>query len=357
MTKTTYRNRKAVQLDTDELRVTVLVEGGHVAELFHKPTGTNPLWTPPWPSLEPSAYNEAEHPEYGRNAESRLLAGISGHNICLDIFGGPSDEEAAAGLDVHGEGPVVPYEIGPDGDGLVCEAELPEAGLRFSRRLHIAAGGAVVRFRETVENLRAADRPIGWTQHVTLGPPFLERGVTRFRATGARSKTMESEFAGEHGFQKVGAGFDWPLAPLKDGAASDLQVYTDAPVSGAFSTTLMDPSREHAHFIAWSPASRLVCGYVWKRSDFPWLGRWEENCSRADPPWNSGTITLGMEFGVSPMPESRRQMIERGSLFGVPGFRWIPARTKVEVSYCAFLGRTDTIPEEVKWDGGGGVVW
>ena len=44
---TSYRGRKAVQLESDTLRLTVLVEGGHLAELLHKPSGVNPLWTPP----------------------------------------------------------------------------------------------------------------------------------------------------------------------------------------------------------------------------------------------------------------------------------------------------------------------
>ena len=48
------------------------------------------------------------------------------------------------------------------------------------------------------------------------------------------------------------------------------------------------------------------------------MGIWEENHSRAAPPWNSETLTRGMEFGVSPFPESRRKMIDRGRLFGVP---------------------------------------
>ena len=44
-------------------------------------------------------------------AESKLLAGIMGHNLCMDMFGGPSREEAAAGMTVHGEASVAPYEI------------------------------------------------------------------------------------------------------------------------------------------------------------------------------------------------------------------------------------------------------
>ncbi len=357
MKVTRYRNRRAVQFESDQVRVTVLAEGGHVAEMLHKATGINPLWTPPWPSIEPSEYEPAKHPEYGRTAESRLLAGIMGHNICLDIFGGPSREEAAAGLDVHGEAATAPYEFEELDGGLVMRTELPEAGLRFERTIRLAGNGWVAQFSETVENLRATDRPVGWTQHVTLGPPFLENGVTQFRAPGTRSKVYEEEFAGEKGLQKAGAEFVWPQAPLKDGRSDDLQVFTAAPVSGGFTATLMDPARAQAFFVAWSPKSKVLIGYVWGQKDYPWLGRWEENRSREAPPWNGRTVALGMEFGVSPMPETRRQMLERGSLFGVPGYRWIPARSKVRVEYCAFVATAASIPEEVRWDGAGEVSW
>jgi len=85
-----YRNRRAVEIENQHLRVTVLEGGGHIAEIQHKPTGVNPLWTPPWPSMEPSAYDPGLHPQYGNDSESKLLAGIMGHNLCLDTFGGRS---------------------------------------------------------------------------------------------------------------------------------------------------------------------------------------------------------------------------------------------------------------------------
>jgi hypothetical protein len=355
MTDTRYRNRQAVQLENDKLRVTVLVEGGHVAEILHKQSGLNPLWTPPWPSIEPSTYDRARHPEYGADAESKLLAGIMGHNLCLDIFGGPSPEEAAAGMTVHGEASVVRYAFELDGAGLIARATLPEAGLKLERRLQLASNGMVVRFSETVENLAALDRPVAWTQHVTLGPPFLEKGSTQFHAPATRSKVIETDFAGDKGLMKTGAEFDWPNVPHKDGGAIDLRVYTNAPVSGGFTTHLMDPHREQAFFVAFSPSTKVLFGYVWKRTDFPWLGIWEENYSRTQPPWNGKTLTRGMEFGASPMPETRRQMIERGSLFGVPAYRWISARTKVRADYCAFLSVAPSIPETVSWDGGDGI--
>jgi hypothetical protein len=333
------------------LRVTVLQEGGHIAEILDKETGINPLWTPPWPSIEPSAYGRDVHTEYGAGADGKLLAGIMGHNLCLDIFGEPTAEEAAAGVTVHGEGPVGPYEIHPDaggaGDagGLVLRARFPLAQIAFERRIELQDRTAII--RESVENLAAFDRPIGWTQHVTLGPPFLEKGVTQFRASATRSKVFESEF-GITDTLRAAAEFDWPQAPRRDGGTLDLRVLTGAASSSAFTTHLMDPEREHAFFVAFAPASRLGFGYVWKQADFPWMGIWEENYSRTHAPWNGKTLARGMEFGVSPMPESRRQMIERGRLFGVPAYRWLPAKARLEVEYCAVMTGADAIPETLE---------
>jgi hypothetical protein len=55
-----------------------------------------------------------------------------------------------------------------------------------------------------------------------------------------------------------------------------------------------------------------------------------------------------MEFGASPVPESRRNMIDRQSMFGVPGYRWLPAKSKAQVEYWAFITSADSIPESLK---------
>ena len=179
--------------------------------------------------------------------------------------------------------------------------------------------------------------PIAWTQHVTLGPPFLEKGVTQFRAPGTKARS----FGSSH-------DFEWPLKPSAAGGDEDMRVFTNATASGGFDSVLLDPKRDQAFFLAFSPRTKVLFGYVWKRADFPWLGIWEENHSREFPPWNRRTLTRGLEFGASPVPESRRQMIDRHSMFGVPGYRWLPARIKTLVDYWAFIVSADSIPESLE---------
>ena len=272
-----YRGRRAVSIENDHLRVTVLAEGGHIADVLDKRTGINPLWTPPWQSIEPSTFDLSQHASYGGAAEGRLLASIMGHNLCLDIFGGPSPEEAAAGLGAHGEASVVAYE---------------------------------------------------------------------FRASAKQSKVFEGTF-GRADYLAPGATFEWPFAPTASGGAVDLQRYSDASMSSAYTAHLMDASRADAFFVAFDPEPQLAFGYVWRRADFPWMGIWEENCSRAGSPWNNRVVTRGMEFGVSPFPESRREMIERGRLFDTPTFRWIPAGTAVTTDYRIVMLHTSRVPEAI----------
>jgi hypothetical protein len=341
-----YGDRRAARIENESVRLTVLREGGHIAEMLDKATGINPLWAPPWTSIEPSAYDRAVHTEYGAGGDAKLLAGIAGHNLCLDIFGGPSRDEAAAGVTAHGDASIAEYDIGEAGDALVMRATLPFAQIRVERR--IALHDRRVAVHERIESLCAFDRPIGWTQHVTLGPPFLEKGRTEFRASAARSRVFESEF-GADDYLQPGACFEWPNAPRSDRGVADLRVFTSAPASSAYTAHLMDPVAPTAFFVAFSPDLRLAFSYVWMRSDFPWMGIWEENCSRTAPPWNGRTVTRGMEFGVSPFPETRRAMVDRGRMFDMPTFRWLPAKSALETEYWIVLQTATSIPDAVEW--------
>jgi hypothetical protein len=346
MSETTFNGRRAVAIENDHLRVTVLPGGGHIAEVYDKATGVNPLWTPPWPSIDPARFDRAQHRDYGDGIDAPLLAGIAGHNLCLDIFGGPSDHEARAGLPVHGEASSVDYEVTGEGPALTVRARFPLAGLDIERRLELR--DRAVWIRETVRNTGGVDRPVGWTQHVTLGPPFLEQGRTEFRASMTRSRVFEAPF-GADDYLIAGADFDWPHAPRIGGGTVDLQRFTSAAASDAYTAHLTDPRRPAAFFVAFSPAARLAFGYVWRRADFPWMGIWEENLSRSHAPWNKRTVTRGMEFGVSPFPEPRRAMVDRGRLFETPTYRWVPAGSEVSVEYWCVTAAAEAIPETLEW--------
>jgi len=337
-----FMGRRAVSIENADLRVTVLEEGGHIAEVFDKRAQVNPLWVPHWASVEPSEFSFSKNPEFGTGSDAKLLAGIMGHNLCLDLFGGPSPAETAAGITAHGEGSLNKYQIIETPSGLSMSLHMPLAQLKFTRTLELHGNG--VRICETVENLTAADRPIAWTQHVTLAPPFLDPATTQFRASMKQSMVTEAD-PGESLYLTAGQTFEWPIAPRSDGGTADLRTMNPNAPASSYTAHVADATHEDVFFLAYSPVHQLAFGYVWKRADFPWMGIWEENCSRRWSPWNSRTITRGMEFGVSPFPESRVDMIERGKLLGERTFRWLPALGKLQVEYWVVTQYAAEVPE------------
>ena len=158
MSEFLYRNRRATSVENERIRVIVTAEGGHIAAIIHKATGVNPLWTPPWPSIEPSTYDRVRNAEYGTSDEAIVLSGIMGHSICLDTYGIPSPEEFAAGMPVHGEAGVVPYTLHLGADSLKLRAVLPLAQLGFRREIHLPGHEACpsARVRRKPLQLRSA---------------------------------------------------------------------------------------------------------------------------------------------------------------------------------------------------------
>ncbi|MGH9407194.1 MAG: hypothetical protein ACRD3D_15345 [Terriglobia bacterium] len=343
---TVWQGREAFALENGLVRVVALASGGHVAEFrFLSSTGlpaTNPLWTPPWKTIDHDRYEEKHHKsKYGAPETGKLLCGIAGHNICLDYFGVPSPEEAKRGLAIHGEAPSARWKrekcaASPLRAALAMSARLPAAGLRFRREISLRRGETVVGFRETVSNERNADHLFHWTQHVTLGPPFLNLKEARVALSARRGRTFPHGYEGSE-LLAESRDFRWPLAPGVDGGQVDLSRPFLKPGLGFIATALMDPRREVQFIAAINHRLRLVIGYCFSRNDFPWTAIWEENRARGAAPWRKRTRARGLEFGSTPFPVGRREAFANGPLFGAPHFSLVSARGRKTVRYLAFL--------------------
>jgi hypothetical protein len=334
-----YHGRRAWTLANDRISVVVTPGGGHIASLSlnaGSSAGLNPLWLPPWNSLEPGSGAEPTG-YYGDPPGAVLLQSILGHNLCLDFFGAPSPAETLAGIPVHGEAPVQTWRLIENAGGtLAYSTRLPLANLDATRTIRIAPQSSALWITERVVNRSPFDRPIGWQEHVTLGPPFLAAGQTVFDTNGTWSTVYPHEFSkGER--LKRGAEFEWPLAEAANGEQVDLREYPTAARNSDFTATLVPADQKWGWFTALNRRAGLLIGYVWPRADFPWLGNWEENHFRTAKPWNGKAVARGMEFGTTPFPDSRRDSVSLGRLHGAPTFRWISADSGQTVGYGAFI--------------------
>ena len=98
---TVFEDLPALIVSNDTLELTVMVEGGALANLILRddPAKLSPLWNPA---------------QIARDAGKPASFGNSrGHFVCVDGFGSASKEEQAAGLTGHGEAHSLPWVCTP----------------------------------------------------------------------------------------------------------------------------------------------------------------------------------------------------------------------------------------------------
>jgi hypothetical protein len=204
---------------------------------------------------------------------------------------------------------------------------LPLAGERFSRTLRLADGEQIVYVRSSLENLTPIDRPVVWQEHATLGAPFLSPGNTVIDLSARRAMTRPSIT----GRFQPGQEFTWPIAPGPNGTTVDLRETPKGVVASSITTQLM-PRHGLAYATALNLSERLLIGWVFLGSSFPWLQNWESYSA-------DGALERGLEFGLTAFGMPRREIVSAGKLMDTPLYRWLPAKGKIEAAFLIFLAR------------------
>jgi hypothetical protein len=266
-----------------------------------------------------------------------------GHFVCVDGFGPSSDEERAAGLPMHGEANRVPWEIDRTASGstdgrvhtYTFRASLPLVHENFTRAIHLVKDEQVVYIDSTLESLLAFDRPINWGEHATIGPPFLELGKTVVDMSAVRGMTRSYDSQSANPPHRLAdyREFTWPMAPGVDGQLIDVRSAPATAPVGDHTTSLMDQTRDLVYVTALHPDRRLLLGYLFKRSEFPWTQLWENYPA-------NGRLARGLEFAVQPFDMPRRDVIQQNTLLGAPTYRWLPAKSTIRASFVMFYTPT-----------------
>ena len=323
-----YRGRPALILSNDVLELTVLEMGGSLARLVLKndPEKMNPLW---------DALRKDR--EMGRPERA---SGMTGHYTCLDGFGLASSEERAAGMPFsHGEAHSLPWvtrsrEKQGQTATLVQTVYLPFVQEVLTRTLKLVDGENIVYAHSTLESLLAFDRPVCWVEHATVGSPFLEPGVTVVDLSGNRAVTRSRARRGLFPHRLAASEeFTWPMAPGVDGRPVNLRLTPKLPNSHDWTGHLWDPDREFAFVTVLHPEKRLLLGYVFRRTEYPWMQILEHYAPR-------GIMARGLEFGTQTFGGARRKMITQNKRFGQLLYRWLPAKSKIEANFLLFWSRT-----------------
>ena len=356
----TVYNRPVHMMSNGKLEVAIVKTGGSVLRmrLPAESDGLSPFGNPEMMPQIP---------------DNRKLNGpMVGSFVAVDGFGSPSREEQQAGMVMHGEAYLLPWNlVSAEKQGAVQSAkftaDMPKLQEVFSRTYKMVDGENVLYVDSELESKVAFDRTINWGEHPFLFPPFMEAEKTVVDMSGTRAKTRSYPGRGGAGGRGAGAGrggaqgagvgrgpggpggpggaaanpniqrltlvegqdFTWPNAPMPDGKTLDLRAPPANATMTTHTTTLMDPSRKLAFITVLNTARRYMLGYVFHREEYPWVQNY-----MAYPA--DGWLGRGLEFATQPFDLPRREMVELNKMFDTPVYRWLPAKSKISTKFLIF---------------------
>jgi hypothetical protein len=322
--KGTWEGLPATLLQNDKFELTVLPEGGAMAQIILKSDKErlNPLWNPYWITRQA-----------GLNRPTNFYRG---HFVCVDGFGPVSAEERDAGLPMHGEAHTLPWELKSfQKQGATTSAAfsvtLPLSQEIFSRTFHVVDGENIVWIDSELTNLLPFDRPVFWGEHATISAPFLEPGKVAVDMPVAKAKTKAYTAQPNQTRQlRSYVDFTWPMAPMLDGQMFNVRTAPMKPNHTLDHTTaLLDSSRRLVFVTALHADKRLMIGWVFRREEYPWVQTWLSNPG-------PNRMTRGLEFATQPFDLTRAEVLKSGPLFDAPVFRVAPAKSKIGSSFLMF---------------------
>ena len=335
-----WKQRRGFRLSNRQIEITVLLGGGHVADLRLCGSPINALWEAPWPTIEPYQFSEADHAAlYGEHAVGQMLSGYTGHALALGYFGMPSPEQAQQGLSLHGEAASSPWHVADamatdSSASLTLEVELPISAMYFRRTLRLSADASAVSVEESVSNRSAQARDMQWVQHVAFGEPLFSAGEASLSLSAQQGITWPLGYEGRE-WLPANLMFEWPTVASQDGEI-DLASPFVKEGSGFVAAVRAKP-HDHAFIAVHNRRLALAAGYLFDARRFPWIALWEENRARKYPPWNAITRVRGVEFGTSPMPLGLEHAQEMRALFDTPVLATIAGRAELTTTYQVFV--------------------
>ena len=308
--QTGIAGRSGVTLENTSAIVVYDLGGGSLADFHLKVGGPNPFtWN---------------HPEPGDRTPRSM-----GHFICYDRWGPASEAEIENGVPWHGEATSVMWHLdsaprqGEGGIEAAMSCELPIAGMTMQRTITLDPREPVMVVRERFTNENKLGRLYNVVQHATVGPPFLDEAML-----------IDTEV--EKGFSQKGdvpvpeePVLYWPKAVHNDELVDFRTLSGDNRGPGVVSFVLGE-SAEYGWVTTCSPANGLLVGYVWSRSDYPWLSMWR-SVQRDEP------AAFGMEFGSTGLHQPFGVQVRKGTVWGRRLYEYIDAGETQQKSFTVFL--------------------
>jgi len=255
---------------------------------------------------------------------NRPGATFKGHFLCLGRWGAPTDGEMKAGVPHNGQSGNNCWQLDRqmNQQQLVMRSNAPLDGVEVKRTVVMDKESPVVKVTEQVQATTTIARLFNMVQHATIGPPFLDTG-TVIDCNADRGFLQSMAYPDPYRFE-----FTWPNA-LIDSTGQSFNLRSSATPFNYVSTHIFSDS------IGWITAAnaseKLMLGYIWKTSDYPWVNVWQQ--------WKDNRLwAKGLEFGTTGIGKSYQELLAvNTSFYGTPSYKLLDAGESFEKSFYCFL--------------------
>jgi hypothetical protein len=308
------QNKSTLVFEGEKAKLEIQTEGSAITHFSLKKNKINPFT---W-ALEP-----------GQMPKPNLGAPVfRGHFLCIGRWGAASEAEQKAGLPHNGEVNTLTWKIikpvQPENKNLVAETECLEIKdqLKVSRFISMPKNGTSFLMTETVENKAGFDRIYNFTQHPTIGEPFLAP-TTLIDCNAGLGFDQRTDF---NLLEKT--AFTFPEGQLKDGYA-DLRTVNEE--RGYVTTHIFPDTCQIGWVTACNPEQKLLLGYIFRTKEYPWLNLW--HWKKDKKPY-----AHGLEFGTTGLGQPYKLLVDNCvSFFGRKSFSWIETGETITKKYICFL--------------------
>ena len=320
--------RGALTLQNKAVRLSIAGKGGAIVEFRFRNSVINPL-------------NWSSSPQEDPDQKGNGGIVLQGHFLCLDRWGAPSKAEQARGVPFHGEAARIPWSMQLAttkdlGYKVLMQCKMPLARLQVDRDVRMtgpSSAATIVQVTETVTNTAKLGRVYNFVQHPSIAPPFLDNST--IVDANAELGFLQTDDGKVPTTKKA---HRWPLIKI-DGKTHNLRHFTGSVKSGHdVSSYRFAKGKKYGWVTAVNPKHRLLIGYVWRTSEYPWLNIWRY----VD---KGRVLARGFEFGTTGLHQPFGVLVKTNKALDRKLFSYIDAGEKQTKTYWMFLAQ---VPERFR---------
>ncbi|MEO8712460.1 MAG: hypothetical protein ABI405_10075 [Parafilimonas sp.] len=303
-----------ISLENNTCNLTVDLSGGAIIDFHLKDDAQiNPL---------SFAFTKEQMPANNKNG-----APYQGHFLCLGRWGLPSDGEIKNGLPNHGEAANILWkETAKTNTTLHMQTTAKLEGLHVERTIELDNNNAVFAVKETITNINVLGRLYNIVQHPTLAAPFLNTSTIINCNASIGFDQIQYREAEKNSFT---------FPHVRDDKGNTFNLKNSQVNYNAVFSFVINENDNIGWLTAYSPIHNLLFGYVWERSDYPWIHLWQH--------WNEDELIYrGIEFGTAGIHQPYKEILNTATqLFGEKTFAYIDAAESVSKKYFSFIYKTE----------------